>query len=337
MLGCAFGVLGWAAVADAQCADGTVDTPIVSGVVAGCAGAWNAPGLVDADGNPVGPSCGRLAGNDGDYTTSADMEAVGASCSPADLCAAGWGLCSEDDATIGGASCGDVSETSPGVTYVAATDSCSFAMSAQVVGCGTLGCESDFSDTLCSLFDRQSDGENTEDPCATLDRSGCNDGTSVDAGWSCTPEGGSDDEPVTAVTKAKSAGGGVLCCFREVCDCVDAAGGCFVDGEMPDRCTVCEADERPGVPLTTIADCGADAGASAPDGGPIPSDLGVEEPLDLGAPPNRFDAGVDGNPEISFRGDGGCECRTAGEGAPTLGLLAMVLFAFRRRRCRDSR
>jgi len=322
-VGCALALLGSVGV-EAQCADGTTDQVFVGGVVAGCAGAWTEKGVVDGDGNPVEPSCDRLAGNDGDLQTAADMRAAGASCSAADLCAFGWSLCGDDDASSD-VSCDDTTFDEDAL-YVAATASCESDSRAQVVGCGTLGCESAFDDPACSLVDRQS-FDSGEDPCATLNRPGCNDGLLIDGvGWSCVSDGAATF-PAATVVKSGSDGGGVLCCFREVCDCVDESGDCYVNGESPEPCLICEGDGDPVEPLTEIEECSPETDAGVED-----SDLGPPEPLDLGAPPNDFDAGADRDPEISFRGDGGCECRTAGEGAPTAGFLALVLFTFRRRR-----
>ncbi len=119
------------------------------------------------------------------------------------------------------------------------------------------------------------------------------------------------------MVKSGDLGGGVLCCFREVCDCVDETGECYANGDSPEPCVICEGDGDPVEPLTVIEECSPDAG--------------VEPEEDLGPGPNDPDLGPT-DPEISFRGDGGCECRTAGDGAPTFGLLALVLFAVRRRR-----
>lgn len=342
MMACVASTLGWVGVVEGQCADGTVDAPVLTGTVAGCAGAWNAPGLVTADGNPVAPGCDRLAGNDGDYPSSLEMEAAGIRCTPADLCAPGWGLCSDADAdaTASGPSCAEVSAGTVNVLYVAATASCGSELGAQVVGCGSLGCASDFEGPFCSLFERQSDGSSS-DPCATLNLSECNEGVSVDAGWSCMPAAATD-EPVTRVTKEKASGGGVLCCFREVCDCVGARGECYADGEVSavDECLVCEAGPMLGAPLTTIEGCGVDGGVSDADGGsgvldggaPPEVDLGGAEPMDLGAGPNDADSGMEPQPGVSFLGAGGCECRTGGPGAPAFGGVALILFALRRRR-----
>jgi MYXO-CTERM domain-containing protein len=324
LVGCAFGVLWVSASASAQCADGTVDEVLIDGVVAGCAGAWTEKGVVDLDGAPVEPTCDRRSGNDGELRTAADMREEGTSCSAADLCAFGWSLCGDED-VVADVSCDDA-DIEDDAIYVAATNSCDGDLGAQVVGCGTLGCESDFGGEVCSIFDRQSLGSAT-DPCATLNRTACADGEFIEGiGWSCVADA-TDSFPAATVTKEGDHGGGVLCCFREVCDCVDETGECYASGESPEPCLVCEGDGDPVEPLTVIEDCSpdADAGAREVDGG-------VEPAVDLGPGPNGPDLGRDVNPEISFRGDGGCECRTAGEGAPSAGLLALVLFAFRRRR-----
>lgn len=323
LLGCALTLLGSVAV-EAQCADGTTEQVFVEGAVAGCAGAWNEKGVVDFDGNPVEPTCDRRSGNDGDLQTAADMREEGVTCSAADLCAFGWSLCGDED-VISGATCSDAVIDEDAI-YAAATASCEGELGAQVVGCGTLGCPSNFGGEVCSIFDRQSYGPG-EDPCGTLNRTACADGELIDGiGWSCISEGAATF-PAATVVKSGSEGGGVLCCFREVCDCVDESGNCYVNGESPEPCLICEGDGDPAEPLSEIEGCSTESDAGVED-----TDLGVEEPLDLGARPSDFGTGVDRNPEISFRGDGGCECRTAGEGGPTAGLLALMLFAVRRRR-----
>ncbi len=326
MVGCAFGVLWMSASASAQCADGSVEEVLAAGRVVGCAGAWNDPGIVEADGTPVDPACSLRAGNDGELSTIEEMVDAGARCTAADLCGLGWSLCGDED-VIDATTCRAASAAGDASVYIAATASCSGDLGAQVVGCGALGCASDLAGDVCSVFNRQSYGP-AEDPCATLNRTGCSDGTFIDAGWSCFTEGGG--EPVTNVIKSHAEGGGVLCCFREICDCVDEDGICYADGEEPEACVVCEKGEEPGVPLTRIEECAADAGVGDGDAG-ADADSGVDPTVDLGPGPNGPDGG-ETDPGITFRGDGGCECRTAGDGAPTFGFLALALFALRRRR-----
>lgn len=329
MVGCASGALWMSASASAQCADGSVEETLIAGRVVGCAGAWNDPGIVAADGTPVDPACNLRAGNDGELSSIEEMEDSGARCTAADLCGLGWSLCGDDD-VVDDVRCTDTTLMSENAVYIAATAMCASDGGAQVVGCGTVGCPTDFASTVCSIFNRQS-YEPAEDPCATFNRTGCADGLSIDSGWSCFPEGGG--APVDNVTKAHPEGGGVLCCFREICDCVDEDGICYADGDAPAACVICNKGDEPGVPLTRLAGCVPDAGVEDLDAGIEPeADLGTASRDDLGPGPNDSDGGGETNPGITFRGDGGCECRTAGDGAPTFGFLALALFAFRRRR-----
>lgn len=337
MVGCVFGVLWMSASASAQCADGTVEEHLVDGTVAGCAGAWNEPGLVDSAGNVAEPGCDRRSGNDGDLRTAEAMLEEGATCTPADLCAPGWALCTNSDA-IPGASC-DETTVAESTLYVAATASCGdFGEAGHVVGCGSTGCGAAFDMGACSVFNRRSYGDGAN-PCDVLNRTGCPDGDRVASGWSCFDEGGGG-VPASNVVKATSSGGGVLCCFREVCDCTDDSGECYADGELAAPCLVCEASTDPGVTvgLSVIAGCGedagipTDAGSGAIDAGSGPEpDLGNGAPADFGPGPNDTDLGAE-QPGITFRGDGGCECRAAGDGAPAFGLIGLALFALRRRR-----
>jgi hypothetical protein len=65
------------------CSDGTREgfRDLNQKDIAGCAGAWDVPGILNAV-----PNCGRSAGNDG-------LMATGIGCSAADLCAEGWHIC----------------------------------------------------------------------------------------------------------------------------------------------------------------------------------------------------------------------------------------------------
>lgn len=71
------------------CSDGTREWFIDSGSfpnIAGCAGAFVRPGLIQNNSEIVVPTCERKSGNDGVYTD-------GEACSASDLCESGWKIC----------------------------------------------------------------------------------------------------------------------------------------------------------------------------------------------------------------------------------------------------
>jgi hypothetical protein len=177
------------------CADGTREGFTSVGAwdrIAGCAGAWDQPGLL-ADPTHA-PQCGRAAGNDGD-----NPQGIG--CTVTDLCAAGWHVCADANevrnASLSGCESA-VLDDPPRFFLVMSGASpqgvCSPDRGARndLHGCGTLGQPET---AACDPLDRRM----TFVDCAA---SGV---------WSC---GTAEDhlQEAAIVTKRGPELGGVLCC-----------------------------------------------------------------------------------------------------------------------------
>jgi hypothetical protein len=161
--------------------------------IAGCSGGFRVPG-VDGDG-ARSPHCDREAGN-----TGANPAGVG--CSAADLCAAGWQICTD---------AGDVERSSPTGCAGAAPDGYALfflvatGASPDGICVPGAGFEND-------LFGCGSFGDPVHPSCAPLDRrldfTGCYATRGL---WSC-----GDDrthlQETAEVSKAGPGLGGVLCC-----------------------------------------------------------------------------------------------------------------------------
>ncbi|MEM6993286.1 MAG: hypothetical protein AAF721_22425 [Myxococcota bacterium] len=155
--------------------------------IAGCAGGWDVPGIL----NTTDPACDRMAGDDA-------LNIEGQGCTVADLCAEGWHVCE---------SASDVDDKSPNGCVGATEDvvfnhffatrqsgvgqsACS-AGANDFHGCGNIGAAG--LDASCDPLDRTS-----QDLCSGLA-----------APWSCP---GSNVMEANQVVKPGSALGGVLCC-----------------------------------------------------------------------------------------------------------------------------
>lgn len=192
--------------------------------IAGCAGAWEEPGVTP---DTVAPTCGRQAGDDGDL-------AEGTGCASADLCAAGWHVCVGWHEVAAKSPTGCAGATPPD----AGPKSLFFAIRQpsennsvcgawgdgfnDVFGCGNLG-HTLPSEKGCGPLDRvlastqpNSCGFNEAEPphgpweCLGLDDSHLNEGALVTkkgcAGTSCSYDG----NPIGNADK-----GGVLCCRND--------------------------------------------------------------------------------------------------------------------------
>ncbi len=161
--------------------------------IAGCGGAWTIPGILK--GVSLVPQCNRLSGNTG-------QNPMGIGCSPADLCAGGWHLCSSP---------GDVAVSSPsdcegavpadGVGFFAVVGgaapvgACAVALGQtnDVHGCGTFGQPEV---ETCFPLDRR------------LDFSDCLASAGL---WHCGEFADHLNE-AARVVKVRPENGGVLCC-----------------------------------------------------------------------------------------------------------------------------
>ena len=144
------------------------------------------PGLV----NTTSPVCDHLAGND-------SANAAGTGCNVADLCQAGWHVCTtaaEVKAKSNDQGCAAAGITG-GAFFVARQSGSGGAMCGtgtnDLFGCGDVGQAPDAAS--CAGFDRFS-----FDLC-----------TALPASWSCGTDGAAE---ASNVTKTAPTGGGVLCC-----------------------------------------------------------------------------------------------------------------------------
>ena len=176
--------------------------------VAGCAGAFLIPGVLS---NTLSPACQRQAGNTGPHRD-------GQGCNAADLCAAGWHLCT---------GVADVASHSPtGCTGSAPAPGLFFITRQSSTGCGVCAIGTGQSDPPCNSFScnigcAQSDrisndvfgcgsmGDIPNRECGVLDRFGNNLCIDLPPSWSCGNDGQAEAKNV--VHHAPEGGGG-LCC-----------------------------------------------------------------------------------------------------------------------------
>jgi hypothetical protein len=174
---------------DVGCADGTREGFAAGDTfpnIAACAGAWSLPGLV----NTTAPACDHAPGNDG-------PNATGTGCNVADLCQAGWHVCTtaaEVKTKSNDQGCAAAAITG-GAFFVARQSGSGGAACGtgtnDLFGCGDVGNAPDVA--TCAPFDRFS-----FDLCTALPTS-----------WSCGTDGAAE---ASNVTKTAATGGGVLCC-----------------------------------------------------------------------------------------------------------------------------
>jgi len=183
------GAAGAAGALATGCADGTREGYDGETRIAACSGAFDVPGIVTSASRS--PACGRQAGNDG-------ANASGAGCSAADLCSAGFHVCTggaEVGASASTGACPPDAGTAFFLTQQATDDNgeCMPGGANNLVGCGSaMGVAAN---TTCSPLDI----ELRYTHCQASSAWEC--GTSADANFEAT-----------LVTKVSSSEGGVLCC-----------------------------------------------------------------------------------------------------------------------------
>jgi hypothetical protein len=223
---------GNAQISTIGCSDGTregfLDTTMYPDI-AGCAGGWSIPGIMGfnpgtapdcpsiATFDTLDPACGRQAGN-----SSANPNGTG--CNVADLCAAGWHVCT---------SSADVMSHSPTGCDGAAPDSTSvfFATRQSSTGCGVCAtgtaigpqCTPASCNTGCAqtaaisndVFGCGNIGSTPSSACGPLNEFSQNECSSLPSPWSCNDSTSGECEAYV-VTKSSPAAGGVLCCSDAV-------------------------------------------------------------------------------------------------------------------------
>jgi hypothetical protein len=175
--------------------------------IAGCSGGWSVPGLLSS----LASTCGKVAGN-------SSPNPAGNGCSVADLCAPGFHVCTTpaDVASRSPSGC-DGAAPGPGLFFATRQSSdgcgvCAVGASVDPVVCTGCGCNAECAQTAKianDLFGCGSLGSPPQANCGPLDR--FSNDTCGDLGppWACNGDGCSE---ANNVTKAGSAGGGVLCC-----------------------------------------------------------------------------------------------------------------------------
>jgi hypothetical protein len=155
--------------------------------IAGCAGGFALPGLVNA----AAPACDRGAGDDGDLPG-------GAGCNASDLCGLGWHVCASP-AQVAAAS-------STGTCTAAAPDGAPpLFFATRQSGTGGAECNGGAND----LFGCGNVGNAVAASCAPLDRTSGDLCAALAAPWSC---GNDNINEAANASKPGRAGGGVLCC-----------------------------------------------------------------------------------------------------------------------------
>lgn len=228
------GVAASAITARVGCADGEREGFVEVGAyprIAGCSGAWTIPGIFAF--NPgEAPACPGVKTHDTTRPTCGGSgddspRSSGDGCTVADLCAAGWHVCSgaADVAASSGGGCKGVTtpgdpplffatrQSSTGCAYCATgegldarcgANACATGCrqtattSNDVFGCGNLGMV--VANSACGPLDRFSN-----DRCNAL----------LGTPWSCDLPGPEDDKGLCeayTVTKRATSHGGVLCC-----------------------------------------------------------------------------------------------------------------------------
>jgi hypothetical protein len=156
--------------------------------IAGCSGGWSVAGMTGA------ANCSNHSGDDFTANTT------GAGCRAADLCAAGWHVCTTSANTS--TNLAPNATTCANVT-VAGDPSLFFAT--QQSGPGSASCGAGAND----LFGCGNLGATPNANCNPLTRFSNNLCGSLGAPWSCGSDGFNE---LNNVTKSGTAGGGVLCC-----------------------------------------------------------------------------------------------------------------------------
>ena len=163
--------------------------------VAACSGAWDEPGLISTQAQR--PQCNRKSGNTGSNTD-------GAGCSAADLCAAGWHVCtSAQELADVPNGCADATSAFTGFNSVFFAT----AQHAQALSCTTNG------QGMNNVYGCGNFGSPPDHSCQPLDRFLHDTDCSNVPPWSCSngPPGTSQTE-LDDITKSGSSHGGVLCC-----------------------------------------------------------------------------------------------------------------------------
>lgn len=177
--------------------------------IAACGGGFEVPGLL----GELKSTCGLTAGDD-----SGNPNGLG--CSAADLCAPGWHVCKTAD---------EVGLLSPtGCDGATAAEPAFFATRQSGPGCGLCatgtqvlpGCENcnciqgclQTEATANDIFGCGNVGDVPGD-CGVLDRFSNDVCDLLDTPWSCGQDGCNEAHNVS---KASSAGGGVLCCHDQL-------------------------------------------------------------------------------------------------------------------------
>lgn len=191
------------------CSDGSREwfkDPSTYPNIAGCAGAFSVPGLIQHDGTPIEPMCDRQAGNSA-------MSKDGLGCSAVDLCEPGWKIC-DSTSEILSSSSGRFCDTSrhlqlPSGSFFASAASFSvltkhcltnLPTENSIPGCGNLN-----NGNLCGLF--QHFAFNSHISCDNLP-----------LGWNCSLVG-SFSSPLFNISKSFTDTGGVLCCREKLAIC----------------------------------------------------------------------------------------------------------------------
>jgi hypothetical protein len=173
------------------CADGTREGFFSADefpAIAACDGAWSIGGVL-APATKV-PACDRAAGNTG-------KNAAGVGCTVADLCEAGWHVCTSaaEVAMKSGGSCAGAVVAGAGSFFLTRQSGPGAAEcgtgSNDLFGCGDVGASPDAAS------------------CAPIDRFSGNLCSSLPSSWSCGADGVAEAD---AVAKTAVDGGGVLCC-----------------------------------------------------------------------------------------------------------------------------
>lgn len=217
--------------AQTGCADGAREGFVdlnASPNIAGCSGGWSVPGIMIT--NPgvapacaglmtrdtVTPACNRMGGDDG-------LNPTGAGCNVADLCAAGWHVCSTsaDVASHSSTGCtGSVQAGDPPLFFASRQSSNGCGVCATGTrtdaDCNASACTSGCAQTAITSNDVFGCGNLGDTPslvdCGPINRFGNNlcsglSGTS----WTCNDNDGGLCEAY-AVTHTDAQFGGVLCC-----------------------------------------------------------------------------------------------------------------------------
>jgi hypothetical protein len=193
----------------AACSDGTregfVDVATYPGI-AGCSGGWSEPGVLLT----LAPVCGRVSGN-------SSSNPSGTGCNVADLCAVGSHVCTSPAEVAARSSTGcDGAAPGPGLFFATRQSSngcnqCALGTDLDPSVCNGATCQAGCAQTFLTANDLYGCGSlgDAVTMCSTLDQASGDQCGSLGPPWSC-PD---DIAEANVVTKAGSAGGGVLCCL----------------------------------------------------------------------------------------------------------------------------